>query len=102
MIQIRLLDIIQDALKMEQFCQANCWAIIALSKLGRAEEAWKIFGDMIPHTALQKIGLQRYEAEPYAYASNIIGPENKRHGWANVTQVTELLLGWTLLELSIY
>ena len=70
------------------FCQANCWAIIALSKLGRAEEAWKIFGDMIPHTALQKIGLQRYEAEPYAYASNIIGPENKRHGWANVTQVT--------------
>ena len=70
------------------FCQANCCAIIALSKLGRAEEAWKIFGDMIPHTALQKIGLQRYEAEPYAYASNIIGPENKRHGWANVTQVT--------------
>ena len=37
---------------------------------------------------LFKIGLQRYEAEPYAYASNIIGPENKRHGWANVTQVT--------------
>ena len=32
-----------------------------------------------------KIGLQ---TGPYAYASNIIGPENKRHRWANVTQVT--------------
>ncbi|VGO17447.1 Cellobiose phosphorylase [Pontiella desulfatans] len=70
------------------FCQANGWVIIALSKLGRSEDAWKIFGDMVPHTALTKIGLERYEAEPYAYASNIIGPENKRHGWANVTQVT--------------
>jgi cellobiose phosphorylase len=70
------------------FCQANGWAIIALAKLGRSEDAWKIFGDMIPHTALTNIGLERYEAEPYAYASNIIGPENKRHGWANVTQVT--------------
>ena len=70
------------------FCQANGWVIIALSKLGRSEDAWKIFGDMIPHTALNNIGLDRYEAEPYAYVSNIIGPENKRHGWANVTQVT--------------
>ncbi|VGO21517.1 GH36-type glycosyl hydrolase domain-containing protein [Pontiella sulfatireligans] len=70
------------------FCQANGWAIIALAKLGRSEDAWKIFGDMVPHTALTNIGLERYEAEPYAYASNIIGPENKRCGWANVTQVT--------------
>ncbi len=70
------------------FCQANAWAIIALAKLGRSKDAWKIFGDMIPHKALQKIGLERYEAEPYAYVSNIIGPENKRCGWANVTQVT--------------
>jgi len=70
------------------FCQANGWVIIALAKLGRSKDAWRIFGDMIPHTALQKTGLERYEAEPYAYVSNIIGPENKRHGWANVTQVT--------------
>ncbi len=70
------------------FCQANGWVIIALSKLRRSKDAWKIFGDMIPHKALNNIGLDRYEAEPYAYVSNIIGPENKRHGWANVTQVT--------------
>ncbi len=70
------------------FCQANGWAILALAKLGRSKDAWKIFTDMVPHNALRHIGLERYEAEPYAYASNIIGPENKRHGWANVTQVT--------------
>jgi cellobiose phosphorylase len=70
------------------FCQANGWAILALTKLGRADDAWKIFNDMIPHNALRHIGFERYEAEPYAYASNVIGPENKRCGWANVTQVT--------------
>jgi cellobiose phosphorylase len=70
------------------FCQANGWAILALAKLGRADDAWKIFSDMVPHNALRHIGFERYEAEPYAYASNVIGPENKRCGWANVTQVT--------------
>lgn len=70
------------------FCQANGWAIIALSMLGRSDDAWGIYLDMVPHNALRRIGLERYQAEPYAYASNIIGPENKRCGWANVTQVT--------------
>ena len=70
------------------FCQANGWAILALTKLGRADDAWKIFNEMVPHNALRHIGVERYEAEPYAYASNVIGPENKRCGWANVTQVT--------------
>lgn len=70
------------------FCQANGWAIIALTLLGRSADAWGIYLGMLPDKALRRIGLERYEAEPYAYASNIIGPENKRCGWANVTQVT--------------
>ncbi len=70
------------------FCHANSWAIIAEAILGRAENAWKYYRQLIPHVALQNIGLKRYTAEPYAYVSTIFGPENVRHGWANVTQVT--------------
>jgi cellobiose phosphorylase len=70
------------------FCQANAWAIIAEAMLGRAENAWKYYKQLIPHIALQKVGLEKYKAEPYAYVSTIFGPENVRKGWANVTQVT--------------
>ena len=70
------------------FCHANTWAIMAEAMLGRADKAWHYYRQLVPHLALQKVGLERYKAEPYAYVSNIIGPENPKYGWANVTQVT--------------
>lgn len=70
------------------FCHANTWAIIAEAMLGRAEKAWHYYRQLVPHLALQAVGLARYKAEPYAYVSNIIGPDNPNYGWANVTQVT--------------
>jgi cellobiose phosphorylase len=70
------------------FCHANTWAIIAEALLGRAEKAWHYYRQLVPHLALQRVGLDRYQAEPYAYVSNIIGPDNPKYGWANVTQVT--------------
>lgn len=70
------------------FCQANPWAIIAEALLGNGKRAWKYYTQMIPHVALQHMGIDRYRAEPYAYTSNIIGPENPQFGWANVNQVT--------------
>ncbi|MBL8026814.1 MAG: hypothetical protein JNL74_10415 [Fibrobacteres bacterium] len=70
------------------FCHANTWAIIAETMLGRADRAWKYFNQLVPHNALQKIGINRYKAEPYAWASNIVGPENPKHGWANVMHMT--------------
>jgi cellobiose phosphorylase len=70
------------------FCHANTWAIIAEAMLGRPEKAWHYYRQLVPHLVMQKVGLERYKAEPYAYVSNIIGPENPKFGWANVTQVT--------------
>jgi len=70
------------------FCHANTWAIIAEALLGNAERAWQYYRQLVPHLALHKAGLERYQAEPYAYVSNIVGPENNKYGWANVTQVT--------------
>ena len=70
------------------FCQANAWAIMAEAMLGRADIAWKYYRQLIPHVALQKIGLDTYQAEAYAYTSTIFSKENIRCGWANITQVT--------------
>lgn len=70
------------------FCQANTWAIMAEAILGNGTRAWKYFTQMIPHLALEKAGLEVYQAEPYAWVSNIVGPENPRFGWANVAQIT--------------
>ena len=70
------------------FCHANTWAIMAEAMLGNGTRAWKYFTQVIPHIAIQKVGMDRYGAEPYAWVSNIVGPENKKFGWANVEQVT--------------
>lgn len=70
------------------FCHVNAWAVIAECMLGRGNQAWKYYKQLIPHVAAQKVGIEKYIAEPYAYVSTIFGPENVRHGWANVTQVT--------------
>jgi cellobiose phosphorylase len=70
------------------FCHANTWAVMAEALAGNAERAWHYYRQLVPHFALQKVGLERYQAEPYAYVSNIVGPENPRFGWANVSQVT--------------
>ena len=70
------------------FCQANAWAVMAEALLGRAENAWKYYRQLIPHRALNHVGLQRYQAEPYAYVSTILSSEHARAGWANITQVT--------------
>jgi len=70
------------------FCHSNTWAIIAEAMLGHGARAWEYFLQIMPHNALQKLGLARYKAEPYAWASNIVGPESKKYGWANVMHVT--------------
>lgn len=70
------------------FCHSNTWAIMAEAILGNGARAWNYYTQIVPHVALQKVGLQVYQAEPYAWVSNIVGPENSRFGWANVTQVT--------------
>lgn len=70
------------------FCHANTWAIIAECLLRRPDRAWKYYRQLIPHVALQTAGLERYMGEPYAYASNLFGPDADRFGLANVTWLT--------------
>lgn len=70
------------------FCHANTWAVIAEALLGRPDRAWAYFRALVPDLALRKVGLDRYQCEPYAYASSIIGPENGQFGLATLTHVT--------------
>lgn len=70
------------------FCHSNTWAVIAEAKLGRPDIAWDYFRQLIPANAMATVGIDRYRAEPYAWVSNIVGPENPHFGWANVEQIT--------------
>ena len=70
------------------FCHANTWAIIAECMLGRPENAYKYYHQLLPMVAQKKAGEWRYKAEPYVYASNIFGPESDKFGLANVSWLT--------------
>ena len=70
------------------FCHANTWAIIAECMLGRPENAYKYYHQLLPMVAQAKAGEWRYKAEPYVYASNIFGPESDKFGLANVSWLT--------------
>jgi len=70
------------------FCHANTWAIIAECMLGRADNAYKYYHQLLPMIAQEKAGRWRYKAEPYVYASNIFGPESDKFGLANVSWLT--------------
>ena len=70
------------------FCHANTWAIIAECMLGRPEQAYKYYHQLLPMVAQKRAGQWRYKAEPYVYASNIFGPESDKFGLANVSWLT--------------
>lgn len=70
------------------FCHANTWAIIAEALLGNGDRAWEYFSQIIPGNVAERIGAKVYKSEPYAWVSNIVGPENPQFGWGNVNQIT--------------
>lgn len=70
------------------FCQANCWAIMAEALLGRGDIAWKYYKQILPHSVIQRIGVELYHSEAYAYCSTMLGKDNEKFGRGCVSQVT--------------
>jgi cellobiose phosphorylase len=70
------------------FCHANTWAIIAESILGNADTAWSYFRRLVPENLIKRFGVETYGADPHAWLSNIVGPENERYGWGNVVHIS--------------
>ena len=83
------------------FCHAHAWSILAEAEMGHADRAWEYWRMILPEAAMARAGLDRYQAEPYAYVSNIVGPENDKFGWANVAQVTGAA-AWMHIGLTQY
>lgn len=70
------------------FCHAHTWSIIAEAKRGNSEKAWKYYCDLIPSNLCERLGIETYKSDPFGWVSNIVGPENKKHGWGNVIRHT--------------
>ena len=67
------------------FCHANAWAIIAYCLLGRGDDAYRVYSELMPYHIVKKLGVERYNAEPYIYSSNVRAPYAERGGEAGVS-----------------
>ncbi len=67
------------------FNHANAWALLALLKLGRGDDAYKLYQKTMPNHLAVNVGIERYRAEPYVYASNIRSPDALSPGEAGVS-----------------
>ena len=67
-----------------QYTHGAAWAVPALRKLGRTEEAWEIFRMLLPYThADTQEKAERYRVEPYVSAADIYASKQQmgRGGW---------------------
>lgn len=83
------------------FNHASAWGIIANCILGRHEEAYKLYRDMIPHNIVNKVGVDRYNAEPYIYASNIRSKYSLTPGEAGVSWLSGTST-WMMIAIEQY
>lgn len=70
------------------FCHAHTWGVIAEALLGRGNLAWKYYTDILPYNCIQKVGIETYKSEPYAWCSSILGAPNSKAGQGNVSHIS--------------
>ena len=61
---------------------------MAEALLGRGDIAWQYYKQVMPHSVIKKMGIERYRSEAYAYCSTMLGIANEKFGWGLVSQVT--------------
>lgn len=70
------------------FCHANTWAIMAECLLGNADRAWKYFRRILPEALCAHNGVSRYQREPYAFVSSVVGPDSSLFGEGGISWLT--------------
>lgn len=60
------------------FFHSNTWAIIALTLLGRHEDAWKCYQSSLPPR--RNAIADRCRVEPFVYTQTMLGPQHERFG----------------------
>ena len=83
------------------FCHANTWAIMAYAMMNRADDAYKIYSNIMPDHIVDKIGVDAYCTEPYVYSSNVRAPYVDRGGEAAVSWLTGTAT-WMNIAVSQY
>ena len=68
------------------FCHPNPWAIIAETRLGRGDRAYRYYAKLRPTEYDKRQPL--HSAEPYVYCQMIVGPAHPRHGLARNSWLT--------------
>ena len=69
--------------------------------LGNNNEAYKIYKELIPHNIVKKFGVEKYNAEPYIYSSNIRAPMALDAGQAGVSWLSGTA-SWMMIALGEY
>jgi cyclic beta-1,2-glucan synthetase len=67
-----------------QYTHAATWFVIALARMGRADEAWRCFQMLNPvRHATDEVSAERYRVEPYVVAADVYSGPDKggRGGW---------------------
>ena len=67
------------------FCHANAWAIVAAAALGRGDDAYRYYRQVLP---LARTDADCFLTEPYVYAQNICGPTHPQFGMARNAWLT--------------
>jgi len=67
------------------FCHANTWSIVAAAMLGRGDQAYAYYRQILP---LARTDSDVYKAEPYVYAQNVCGPAHPSFGLARNAWLT--------------
>ncbi|NLW46872.1 MAG: glycosyl transferase [Firmicutes bacterium] len=81
------------------FCHNNPWIMIAETKLGRAEEAFKYYTKIAP--AYREEISEIHRLEPYIYAQMIAGSDAARHGEAKNSWLTGTA-AWNYVAITQY
>ncbi len=76
------------------FCHANTWAIIGEAMLGRGDNAYQYYTQILPPRVSRKVGNELYRVEPYVYNQFIFGPDHPKHGRASHSWLTGTAV-WT-------
>ncbi len=70
------------------FLQANCWAIMAETMLGRGGRAYEYYRKIAPPVVSENAGADIYLNEPYMYSSHIAAEPDLRRGMGNLSWLT--------------
>ncbi len=70
------------------FNHASAWFVLAAIMNGNVEEAYRIYHKMLPVNSSQKVGIDRYETEPYVFSEYVTSREHETEGQASHSWLT--------------